>query len=274
MDSSFWEAVILGLVQGLSEFLPISSSGHLVLVQSLFNIKEPEVFFDLVLHLGTLLAVTYYYRAEVLGLLSETRRFASPRSLPLSYKIRPIFRLGVLIILGSVPTAVIGFIFQDFLSSLFSSLNAVGVNLIFTAAFLIVASFFTRVKYKTELEFPASLAILIGVFQGLAIAPGLSRSGLTISVAIVLGLERVLAARYSFLLSLPAIVGGLILSHPLMGQSHFPPSSLAAGFVAAAALGYLSLRVLNVILVKDRFHYFAPWCLCAGLLCLWLAGSS
>jgi undecaprenyl-diphosphatase len=267
----FIKAALLALIQGLAEFLPISSSGHLVLVQELFALEEPEVFFDLILHLGTLTAVVYFYRTEVLGMIFELKHLFSPATLVVSYRTRPLFRLGVMIVIGSIPTAAIGYFFEDTLTNMFSSIRTVGIDLFITAGFLLIAFFFKDSKIKTELEFPAYLALAIGLIQGLAIAPGLSRSGLTISLAIILGCDRILAARYSFLLSIPAILGGLLLKLPSASQSVFPANVTLVGFALAAIFGYLALRILNNILVQDRFYVFAPWCVLMGLLAIYLS---
>jgi undecaprenyl-diphosphatase len=265
------KAAILGAIQGLSEFLPISSSGHLVIVQHLFRLEEPEVFFDLFLHLGTLSAVVYFYRTEVFGMLSELKQLASPKRLSVSYKTRPLFRLGVLVVIGSLPTALIGLLFEDYLTALFSDIMAVGINLFITASLLFFSALCKRTTIHSELEFPALLAFYIGVAQGIAIAPGLSRSGVTIALAIILGCDRILAARYSFLLSIPAILGGLILKFSSASQSDFPMEAMATGFLVAAITGYLCLKLLSLLLEKDRFHIFAPWCVLAGLVAIYLS---
>jgi undecaprenyl-diphosphatase len=264
------QAAVLGLVQGLSEFLPISSSGHLVIAQNLFGLSEPEVFFDLILHLGTLSAVVYFYRIEVLGMIAELRQLASPKRLAVSYKTRPLFRLGVLVVIGSIPTALIGLLFEDYLTSLFSDVLAVGINLFITASLLFFTAFCKNTTVRSELEFPALLAVYIGIAQGIAIAPGLSRSGVTIALAILLGCDRILAARYSFLLSIPAILGGLILKIPTASQSDFPLDAMAVGFVMACIVGYFALKLLSFLLAKDRFHIFTPWCILAGLTAMYL----
>lgn len=240
------QALVLGVMQGLTEFLPVSSSGHLALAQNLYGLTEPEVFFDLLLHLGTLSAVVIFYRREFFGMLSRLKLLFQPGRMA-AYRVSPLFRLGVMIIAGSVPTALIGLAFKDFFTSLFTSLTAVGINLILTACFLAAASFRRKVTIKSELEFPLWAALAIGIAQGLAIAPGLSRSGVTISLAILLGMERTLAARYSFLLSVPAILGAMLLSLPEASSSAFPASALAGGFLVSALVGFLSLVLLSVL---------------------------
>jgi undecaprenyl-diphosphatase len=266
------QAAVLGLVQGLCEVLPVSSSGHLALAQSLYGLAEPEVFFDLILHLGTLAAVCLFYRKEVLGLVTELRWLFLPRRIRRAWRTRPIFRLGVMIVIGTVPTAAAGLLFEDFLTSLFASLFAVAMGFLGSALVLSLSRVFRKTRYKSELEFPAWAALVIGAAQGLAIAPGLSRSGVTICVAMIIGLEGSLAARYSFLLSIPAILGGLILKLPEAGNSTIPPKAALLGFAVSAVSGLLALKLLSYVVSRERFHYFAPWCLAAGLLALHLHG--
>jgi undecaprenyl-diphosphatase len=270
--------LILALVQGLCEFLPVSSSGHLALARHLLGFPGPDLVLDLTLHLGTLAAVVWFYRGSVGSLISETRRI--PQAL-LSRKTgrelmatRPDFRLGVMIVVASVPTALIGLAFQDRLSALFESAPAVGVALLMTAGVLIATS---RVKPGTvdELSMTVYQALIIGVAQGLAIAPGLSRSGLTIGTALLLGLRPGLAARFSFILSIPAIIGGLALS---LGQgltSEIGLRWLLLGLFASAVIGWAALRLLTMIVDRGRLVIFAPWCVIVGLLAIFwgLAGG-
>jgi undecaprenyl-diphosphatase len=260
--------LLLALIQGLCEFLPVSSSGHLALAQILLGFQAPDIVLDLTLHLGTLLAVIRFYRRELLALVVETRlipsALTSASKLEEYFRTRPDFRLGVLIILASVPTAAIGLAFQDAFSGLFDSALAVGTALLITAAVLAATA---RLKAGTVdvLDFTILQALIIGTAQGLAIAPGLSRSGLTIACALVLGLKRNLAARFSFLLSIPAIVGGLGLS---LGQgltSSFSAPWLLLGLVVAAVSGWFALRLLTAIVDRGRLAFFSPWCVLAGL---------
>jgi undecaprenyl-diphosphatase len=265
--------IILALIQGLCEFLPISSSGHLVLAQAFFGFKEPEIIFDLVLHLGTLLAVVYFYRVSLLKLLRALKLIPSAllslNRLAFLYSTNPDFRLGSLIVIGSVPTALTGLIFQDFLRSLFSSLQAVAVALLITA--LVLASSALKKLNPQESVFDLTIikALLIGLAQGAAIAPGLSRSGLTIVCALWLGLGRELAAKYSFLLSIPAIIGGLLLSLNFGQSNSFSFNFLLIGLVVAALTGYLSLRLLTALVARNRLPLFSLWCAAMGLAALY-----
>jgi len=264
-------AIILGIIQGLTEFLPVSSSGHLVLGQQLFGINEPEIFFDVILHLGTLAAVCIVFWREIWSLVMEFFRLPGTLkgrdSLAAAWQERPHFRLLILIAAGSIPTGLLGFIFKDFLESLFASTLAVGLALLFTGLIL----FLTRwIKFgsKKITGFRIIDALLIGLAQGLAIIPGVSRSGFTISTGLFLGLERELAARYSFLLSIPAILGALALQFDGMATSSFKPLELGLGFLAAVISGWFAIIVLLKIVRGGNLYYFAYYCWLVGLITL------
>jgi undecaprenyl-diphosphatase len=185
-------------------------------------------------------------------------------------KIRPDFRLGVMIVVASVPTAIIGLGFQDRLELLFASPRAVGAALLMTAAVLVATARLKR-GMVDELSMNFSHAILIGVAQGLAIAPGLSRSGLTIGLALILGLRRELAARFSFVLSIPAITGGLALSLGRGYSSSLGAPWLILGLVLAGVCGWAALRLLALVVDRGRLALFAPWCAIAGLAAIILS---
>ena len=264
-------ALILGVVQGLCEFLPISSSGHLVLAQNFFGLEEPQIAFDVVLHLGTLIAVCFYYRHILINLCLELRflpgaliNFKRMKEL---YQTRPDFRFGLLVIIGSLPTAFIGFIFADLFSSLFNSVLAVGLALIVTG-FFIKFSGGLKEGHKEAAQMTIKDALIIGFSQGLAITPGISRSGTTIGVALILGLSRELAARYSFIMSIPAILGALVLHLKDDLSNTFAWTDFLVGFLAAAISGYLALRLLVFLLKKNNFSLFAYWCWPVGLLAI------
>lgn len=265
------KAIILGLVQGLTEFLPISSSGHLVLGQHLFGLETPEILFDVLLHLGTLVAVLIVFRREVLDILAELvklpGRITSRHALAAAWREEPIFRLMVLIIIGSVPTAALGFSLKELFEALFGSTLAVGAALLATGTVLFLTKL-VKPEGRAISGFRVIDALAIGLAQGLAIAPGLSRSGLTISAGLFLGLDRQLAARYSFLLSLPAILGALGLEALSAGPGAFGSFEIGAGFLAALAGGLLALIVLLELVRRGRLHYFAYYCWPAGLVVL------
>ncbi|MDR1608979.1 MAG: undecaprenyl-diphosphate phosphatase [Deltaproteobacteria bacterium] len=262
----------LGLIQGLGEFLPISSSGHLVLAQALIGLKKPELLFDLILHVATLGAICYFYRASLLTLLLELRllplALVSPAKMSAYFRLRPDFRLGLLIIIGSIPTGIIGLLFHDYFETLFASTGAVGFALLATAIFLTATRWAQPTKATTLRGLTIKIALAIGLIQGLAIIPGLSRSGLTIGLGILLGLEPALSARFSFLLSIPAILGGFLLTLNKSLATSFNSWEILAGFLVAAITGYLALCLLVRVIKPGRLIYFAPWCALVGLVAI------
>ncbi|MDR1920319.1 MAG: undecaprenyl-diphosphate phosphatase [Candidatus Adiutrix sp.] len=261
-------AIALGLIQGLAEFLPVSSSGHLILAQAFFGLQEPELAFDLILHLGTLAAVFIFYRATLLSLARELRflpgaliDFSRMREL---YSSRPDFRFGLLIVIGSLPTALMGLALKNVLTAHFTSVFSVGAALLITGTLLKTAGG-RRPGGRPDGQMTARDALIIGFAQGLAIVPGFSRSGFTICAGLLTGLSRETAARYSFILSIPAICGASALEMKDGLHSQFAPPELLAGFAAAAASGYLALRLLSMLLRRDNFGLFSWWCWAVGL---------
>ena len=264
------EALVLGIVQGATEYLPISSSGHLVIAQHLFGLEEPALFFDIVLHLGTLVAVVWYYRKDIVELIRETlsglRYLGSGHSWKETAAAFPGLRFVLLMVIGTLPTAVIGITFEDTFEQLFGSVQVVGFMLMVTGVVLLL----TRLSRGVGRDAAAMTwvdALIIGIVQGIAITPGISRSGITISAALLLGIERETAARYSFLLSIPSILGALLLR--LNGaEDGVGTAALVLGFVAAALTGYFCLALLVRVVKRGRLSWFAPYCFALGLLAL------
>jgi len=247
------EAIVLGIVQGLTEFLPVSSSGHLVMYQQFLPPPEMELLFDLVLHLGTLLPITWLYRADLARML--TAPFQERGAL----SERPGTRLVLLIGVGSVPTAAIGLIFQDFFESLFSTPATLAVTFAITGL-LLHATRYAPQGDSNEQDMSFRVALLIGIIQGLAIAPGISRSGSTIALALFLGLSREYSARYSFLLSIPAICGAFVLKASDVNWSQVDLAPLLAGGLAAAITGYVALVWLLKLVQTGDFSKFRWYC--------------
>lgn len=238
------EAIALGILQGITEWLPISSSGHLALAHHLFG-TEVDISFDIILHLGTLIAVLAYYRSDIISIVKGI--FARDEK---------SIRLAALIILAGVPTAIIGLAFKDFFASMFSSLLYVAGALALTGLFLIFVSNRDGSSKPGTKE-----ALIIGAAQGLAVAPGISRSGATIGTALLLGIERNEAARFSFLASVLPILGATLLEgrHALDFDIGLVP--LLAGFLSAAIVGYLSIGLLLKVLRQSKLHWFGYYCL-------------
>lgn len=253
---NFVEIVLLGIIQGLTEFFPVSSSGHLVLLQNLFGLREPQILADVMLHVGTVLSLVVFLRRELVELILSLGRFCvNPKNNIRDPKIKIIFFL----LLASVPTALIGYFFHDFFVSLFRSLRAVGVALFITGSYLLSTKF-AREKGKTTLLHP----FLIGILQGLAIVPGFSRSGLTIGGALLLGWRRKDAAQFSFLLSIPAILGAALfeLKNVEMSAQSWP--LLLTGALVAAAFGFFALFFLVRLINRGKFFSFSFYCFFAG----------
>jgi len=261
-------AVLLGVIQGLGEFLPISSSAHLLLAQKIFGLKEPEVAFDVILHLGTLSAVFIFYRQTLISLIKELRflpgALISPARMREIYNGRPDFRFGLLILLGSIPTGVIGLTFQSFIKTHLTSVMSIGIALLITGGLLRFVGSRGKNGRGDELM-TIKDALIIGLIQGLAITPGFSRSGFTICAGLLAGLKRETAARFSFLLSVPAILGATILEAGEGMVSDFSAFEFICGFFAAVISGYLALSLLVKLLKQDNFAVFSWWCWLVGL---------
>ncbi len=262
------QAIILGLVQGASEFVPISSSGHLVLVPWLLGWPQPGLVFDTVVHWGTLAAVLAYFWGDFVALAKAWGQSLTSRNLD-----EPEARIAWLIIVGTLPTALMGYAGENFFESLFSAPTWVAGFLLVTGLVLALSECLgKRRKEPHQLTFLDS--IIIGIAQGCAIAPGISRSGATIAAGLFRGFKRKAAARYSFLLATPIIFGaGLLKLLDLfeMGNvtAHLPP--LILGFLAAAISGYLCIRFLLSYLQQGRLYVFAIYCWLAGGACLLIA---
>ncbi len=272
------QAIALGVIQGATEFLPVSSSGHLVLVRHLFGLTEPVLFFDTSVHVGTMLAVILVFRHDLKsigdGLLALARGSLLPDRLALSDREKTGLRLALLVIVGSVPTAVIGLCWKVLIAErYFVSLYLVGAMLIVTAGIL----WMTRGRGSKEspfFSFSGNKGFWVGCAQGMAVLPGISRSGATIAAALLLGIDRETAARFSFLLSIPAIIGAeLISAGDLLagtGKTGLEMTTLI-GTGVSFAVGYLALKMLLAIVNSGKLHLFAPYCLAAGMGVLALA---
>lgn len=264
---------MLGVAQGATEFLPISSSGHLVLLQHLFGLTEPELVFDISVHLGTLLAVITYFRTDLKAIISGCFQWVLNRirlgnDSHGNRQMNPDVWLAVLIVIGSIPTAIIGLCLYRIVDQIFSSLLLVGVMLIVTGTMLWLTRK-PRSGGKGVSGFTIKMALVIGLTQGLAIMPGISRSGSTIAIGLLLGLNRETAARFSFLLSIPAIVGAVLLG--LKDITHMETAALSIvlmGSATAALVGYGALSLLVFIVKQGRLHLFSPYCWILGVIAI------
>jgi len=268
------EALCLGALQGITEFLPISSSGHLVLVQHLLGFQESQLFFDIAVHVGTLMAVFLVFRRDVALMLRGCLRAIGQATSSPPTSISPVLESGVrmalMILVGSIPTAFIGLLLRDVFDRFFASPTIVALGL-WTTGLLLVWSHWAKPQ-REYLENPGVFdALLIGLVQGAAITPGLSRSGVTITTGMLLGLGPELAFRFSFLLSIPAILGALA-SEAFHGGGNYPEwHVVAAGFFSAFFVGWSTLRLLRSLVAKGKLFYFAPYCFLVGALALAIA---
>lgn len=240
------QAVILGIVQGFTEFLPVSSSGHLVLLQKIFGIEEPTLTFNIVLHLGTLIPVFIVYFKDIVALI-----------------IRPFQKMTFLLIVATLPAVIVTLTFSklEMLDDLFTSGNSLAIGFVITGIFLLVSDNIMEggknsknIKYKD--------AVIIGIFQAIAIAPGISRSGSTITGAIFNKLDRVAAAKFSFLLSIPAILGAAVMETKPIVTGEVQMDTIfnlptLFGFIAACLTGFLAINFMIKLIKKCKLRYFS-----------------
>jgi len=264
-----FETILLGIIQGLTEFLPVSSSGHLVILENLLGFKEPEILLDASLHLGTLLAVCIYFRSDLGKMIQGLWAWVAPGNHSQNGLSSHAY-MALMVVAGSIPTALIGLIFKDPLEKLFGSVSTVGVMLLVTGMITGVTKFIKKEHAKWD-QVKIWMALAIGAVQGLAIIPGISRSGSTIVCALLLGLSRETAGRFSFLLSIPAIIGavGLQLESDAMARVGALPMTL--GFISAAIVGFFALKLLMGMVKKGHFYYFAPYCWIVGAIAIILS---
>lgn len=268
---SLLNALLLGIIQGVSEFLPISSSGHLSIAQNLFGLKmegSGDMFFEVLLHLGTLVAVFVVYWTDIRDMVLEFfRTIGDIRRGGMPKKIPPARRLILLIIIGTLPLLLVLPI-QDFVEGLSSNTFVVGAALLVTGVLLFVSD---RIRKGRKNASGATVAdvLVVGVGQAVATCPGLSRSGTTIALGCLMGLERTFAVRFAFLLSIPAVLGANILKIADVAATGVDPALIPAyliGVAAAAVSGYLSIRLVHLITNKGKFGAFAYYCWAMGLL--------
>lgn len=257
---SYFEAIFLGLVQGLTEFIPISSSGHLMLSRVLFGIENPGLIFDVTLHLGTLLAVLIYFRRDLIKIVKNFTSYNKP---------------AWLLLAGTIPAFVVGYFVSGFLEKIEDTPEVIALSLIVTGLFLGTAEWVykkkDKKKIKSERQITYKDAISIGLAQAAALFPGISRSGVTISMGLFRSIKRQDAAKFSFLLAIPAIIGAGAYS--LFSQ--FQKNGLIElqiqyliGFIISFVTGYLAIKFLLQYLKKHTLNIFAGYLLVTGLALL------
>ena len=280
---TFIQSVFLGIIQGITEFLPVSSSGHLSILRNLFGIRtDGGLLFDVMVHLGTVIAICVVFRRDVLRMIGETIRMVSDiwangsvlihnkkekdarrykKILHNNYR-----RFVVMVLCATIPTAVIGYAARDLVTLASDSLLAPGIGLILTAVFLIIADVSENGK-KIPKDISFTNSFLIGIAQGISTLPGLSRSGTTIAACLISGYDRKFAVKYSFIMAIPAILGAACME---IGQAFSGSVSLSqffiylAGALTAGVVGYFSCRKMLTIVRKKKFRGFAIYCLILG----------
>lgn len=255
---SFWEALLLGIVQGLTEFLPVSSSGHLALFTALLNgnmLPEENLLFTIVLHAATAIATIIVFRKDIVTILSSAFQKDGIQARHFIGKIS----------VSMVPAVVVGLFFEEAISSLFgSNLALVGAMLCITALLLFFTDRATTKKHAISYPF----ALLIGIVQAIAILPGISRSGATIAIALLLGITRPEAARFSFLMVIPLILGSMaktILDNGAAVFDAVDAMPMVVGFIAALVSGILACTWMIALVKRSKLSYFALYCLMVGI---------
>ncbi|WP_057764151.1 undecaprenyl-diphosphate phosphatase [Cytobacillus praedii] len=254
------EAFILGIIQGLTEFLPISSTGHLYLGRHLFGLDDAGIFLDTMLHVGTLLAVLVVYKNEIFQILKN-----------------PFGKLSMLLIIGTTPAVIVGFLFSDLFDSISKTGITIGWEFLITGLILWFADSIKNGRKKME-SISYGDALFIGTFQAAAIFPAISRSGLTIAAGLFRKLDRETAAYFSFLLSIPAIAGGIVLQFAEMAAGHVEAISLESLFIAtlaSALFGYMAVVYMINFLKRKSLKIFAVyvWILGFSILILQMTGT-
>lgn len=267
------QAIIMGIVQGLSEFLPISSSAHLVFTSNFYKVlkgleithgSNQEIFLDIMLHLGTLIAVFIFFRKDIMAILKalftgfRTRSYSSQD-----------FRIGIFIILGTIVTVLIAYPLSPFAERLVFEPELVGFILIITGVILFLSEFFSK-KHPNKKHITLKNSIIIAIAQGIAALPGFSRSGLTIAAGLFSGIDRTTAAKYSFLLSIPIIMGASLF-YPLLEIDlkeviSYNWTAIGIGTVVSGITGYLCIKYFMKFLSKFSLSVFGYYCLIMGII--------
>ncbi|MFA5722499.1 MAG: undecaprenyl-diphosphate phosphatase [Candidatus Paceibacterota bacterium] len=247
------QAIILSVVQGITEFLPISSSGHLAVLQIFWQIPDPSVVFSALLHFGTLGAILIVFYQEIIKILQKRN-----------------WKLIKLIIIGTIPAAIFGFFFQSIIEAQFSSLKFIGFSFLITALFLILTKFLKiNPKYLNIEDLTYFDALIIGIAQTAALFPGISRSGLTISTGLLRKLKPEIAYKFSFLLAVPVILGAFVLQIPNLiqqGQNNY--LIYVIGALVSLLTGIISLKILEKILKKGKLYWFSLYLIIISMIIL------
>ena len=240
--------IILGIVQGLTEFLPVSSSGHLVLLESLFDVQIDIIMLNIFLHLGSLLAVIIYYRKMLWQLIKH-----------------PFNQTTLLLFLATVPTVIIVLLFSDFIEASFGG-QYLSFGFLVTALFMIIASF----DYKGKKQMDKKTAVFMGVIQGLATLPGISRSGSTLTAGIVCGKDKKEVADFSFLMSIPVIIGSLVFECVKIESFSLPFIDIVIGMIFSFIFGYIAIKWMIQIVKKAKLYYFSIYLIILAIITMFI----
>lgn len=268
---SYIEAIVLGIVQGLTEFLPVSSSGHLLMLQHFFGIEADSVLiFTLLLHVGTLISVFFCYWNDIWELIKELFITIADlfRGRGLRLNERPVRKLGVMIIVASIPTAIIGILFEDLFEGFYETLLPTGVGLLVTGVLLWIAQNNRDNKIEIQ-DMSFKQALAVGTMQGIAICPGISRSGSTLFGGLKTGLQRDFAVKFAFLISIPSILGSLIFEGGSDAMASIVGTNMGpviAGCIAAALSGVLAIKTMITVVRRLSLRYFSIY--------VWLVGAA
>lgn len=268
------ESIVLGLVQGLTEFLPVSSSGHLALLQHFFGVRSDSVMiFTVMLHVGTLVSVFIMYRSDIWILIKEL--FLTIKDLftgkGLRLQERPMRKLGVMMIVATIPTTVMGLGLNKFFEALNTNIPAIGIAWIVTGFLLFFADRTGDGSRNIE-KMNFRNGVFIGVMQGIAICPGISRSGSTMVGGLLTGLEREFAVKFAFLISIPTILGAAVLEIPqalnATASGSMEAGPMLAGIVVAAVSGVLAIKAMIKVVVAQKLKYFSYYVWALGIFAI------
>ena len=266
---NIFQAIFLGALQGITEFLPISSSGHLVLFEEFFKINAQNLIsFDIVLHLGTSISILIFFRKDLIDIVRNVFNFIFGK---IKWKDSPDLMLVVYIVLATIPAVVVGFIFKDYIELTFRNIKTVSIMFIILSLFFLVSEFIYRKNYKKSNNLTIWKVLFIGVMQSIALIPGISRSGSTISAGIITGIDREKSARFSFLLAIPVILGaGIIIGLKDLVSGDVTNVSISPyfyliGFLSSFIFGYLSVSFLMKFLKTRSLLLFSAYLFIVGV---------
>ncbi|MED5578434.1 MAG: undecaprenyl-diphosphate phosphatase [Nitrospinota bacterium] len=262
-SNNFFEILLLGFIQGTTEFFPVSSSGHLVIGQKIFSIEFPSSSFEILLHFGTLISIFFFFWKEIRKIIIEMYK----ESLDYKNEKRQFNSVGWMIFVATLPVAFFGLLFEDFFDALFNETKVVGFSLIITGAFLYTSSKF---KINVSLEkLNWKHALSLGLMQVFALIPGISRSGFVIAAGIILGMKRTDATKFSLLLGIPTIGGAVIVKSVALSKlNQIPWEGYTIGALTACLTGILAISLLMKAARRTNFKSFAIYCSLAGITTL------